>query len=323
MDEKCDNSRKFDKLFKVSDSKINRASWKSSLSDVRKYLQNPKCKGKHLQLDCEKDEITNEEVAEIFRPIGLSYSSNSNNFKSEDEKNQIQLPIKRTILIRHSLDNHFSMPSCDKSDNEITNLNVEKERESEQRYQATSKSGLAFEDGSINKQFGDTDFNQLSHPTNFWEGPNNVNKRQLNNEFENHPPLFKHSNVNSRHQSIENSSFRTGTEELEIRYEKRYGFKNGQSPSTDNPQLFVNETIKKSLGARRNVKSKFVLPIQEAPAKKFCSGYSAENTYTSNRNSNSDIFGPNDDLLKGIDPKMVTLIQNEIMHKFTPVGRLQ
>lgn len=97
-------------------------------------------------------------------------------------------------------------------------------------------------------------------------------------------------------------SFTTATEELH----RQNLLKNGQN--ANQTPLFSYGKSTKTLGTRRSVHSKFV-PI--APVKTMDYAQSTENC-----TSDSDI----DPRLKNIEPKMIELIQNEIMHQSAAVG---
>lgn len=102
------------------------------------------------------------------------------------------------------------------------------------------------------------------------------------------------------------SGFRTAREEFVLQTMK----KNDPSSSSNNT-LFNYGAMKKSLGARRNVRSGFVPPVRQE-----------ENgsTRCTPPNSNEvEQTEPVDERLANIDPKMVALITNEIMHKFKPI----
>ncbi|XP_055858488.1 fidgetin-like protein 1 isoform X2 [Episyrphus balteatus] len=103
------------------------------------------------------------------------------------------------------------------------------------------------------------------------------------------------------------SGFRTAREEFIIQNMK----KNGDDCSTSSSNnLFNYGASKKSLGARRNVRSGFVPPVrQEDGSSRFTPPDSIDASPTE----------PLDERLRNIDPKMVELITNEIMHKYKPI----
>ncbi|XP_055920287.1 fidgetin-like protein 1 [Eupeodes corollae] len=104
--------------------------------------------------------------------------------------------------------------------------------------------------------------------------------------------------------------FRTAREEYIIQSMKKNGDSSSSSTSSSN-NLFNYGASKKSLGARRNVRSGFVPPVRqednESPRSTPPDGVDAANTE------------PTDERLRNIDPKMIELISNEIMHKFKPI----
>ncbi|XP_059167136.1 fidgetin-like protein 1 isoform X2 [Physella acuta] len=71
--------------------------------------------------------------------------------------------------------------------------------------------------------------------------------------------------------------------------------------------------VKKSLGTRRGPTSKFIPPIlnRDSDEQGSCFGQSAKQTRDSDQTNSGDEFV--DEKLKGIDPKMIELIKNEIM----------
>lgn len=126
------------------------------------------------------------------------------------------------------------------------------------------------------------------------------------------------------------SDFRTGLEELEIRYDKRYGHggNSDTSASATNRQeqpLISYGGSKKSLGARRTVQGKFVPPIQQngqhngKPSIRHEHTNGTNGTH-SNSPSSSQELDEIDPSLKNIEPRLIELIRSEIMHKPTEMG---
>lgn len=114
-------------------------------------------------------------------------------------------------------------------------------------------------------------------------------------------------------ESIVGNSFRTAKDELQIQNVKKYGTAN---PSGKTP-LFAYGGGKKSLGGRRTVGSKFVCPIRNdeednKPRQQPIAEQAASN-------SSQEEVEEVDERLRNIDPKMVELIRNEIMDRFSPV----
>lgn len=97
--------------------------------------------------------------------------------------------------------------------------------------------------------------------------------------------------------------FKTGLDELEIQYAKKFGNGNGTHQS--------NGTGRKTLGGRRTVGSPFVPPIVQQQ----------HHQYQSKQiegDADVDMYD-NNDRLKHIDPKMIELIRSEIMNRFASV----
>ncbi|XP_055858489.1 fidgetin-like protein 1 isoform X3 [Episyrphus balteatus] len=104
------------------------------------------------------------------------------------------------------------------------------------------------------------------------------------------------------------SGFRTAREEFIIQNMK----KNGDDCSTSSSNnLFNYGASKKSLGARRNVRSGFVPPVRQED--------SGSSRFTPPDSIDASPTEPLDERLRNIDPKMVELITNEIMHKYKPI----
>ncbi|XP_055858490.1 fidgetin-like protein 1 isoform X4 [Episyrphus balteatus] len=93
---------------------------------------------------------------------------------------------------------------------------------------------------------------------------------------------------------------------------KAFQKKNGDDCSTSSSNnLFNYGASKKSLGARRNVRSGFVPPVRQED--------SGSSRFTPPDSIDASPTEPLDERLRNIDPKMVELITNEIMHKYKPI----
>lgn len=127
--------------------------------------------------------------------------------------------------------------------------------------------------------------------------------------------------------------FRTGLEELEIRYNKKFGsfgdgghqFQQQPPPPSMQPQQPTFPTYgatKKSLGGRRNINSKFVPPIAAVVSTPTTTIMARYDQASSDLPTNDSSLDPllNDERLKHIDPKMIEMIRSEIMHKQTHIG---
>ncbi|EDS39646.1 fidgetin [Culex quinquefasciatus] len=111
------------------------------------------------------------------------------------------------------------------------------------------------------------------------------------------------------------SSFRTAKDELQIQNVKKYGTAN---PAGKTP-LFAYGS-KKSLGGRRTLGSKFVCPIRndDEENKPPSRQQHGDNLSVASGSSQEELEEV-DERLRNIDPKMVELIRNEIMDRFSPV----
>ncbi|XP_045212612.2 fidgetin-like protein 1 [Mercenaria mercenaria] len=116
--------------------------------------------------------------------------------------------------------------------------------------------------------------------------------------------------------------FRTAKQQMDIDNQKKYGG-GGQNRGPVNTSSYG--TGKKSLGTRRGLNSKFVPPVMNREDDDF--GNQATNTITravlktggSDGGGGAGIEGLDDEKLKGIEPKMVELIMNEIMDNGPPM----
>lgn len=112
--------------------------------------------------------------------------------------------------------------------------------------------------------------------------------------------------------------FKSATEELAIQYNKKHG---GAGFSNQNDNFSYNTHpdggLKRSLGGRRPVNSKFVPPFAHHSGN---NSTSSSDNYESGRSNlgNIDMTHPR---LKNVDPKMIETISNEIMDKCDRVGK--
>uniref|UniRef100_A0A1Q3F4J7 Putative aaa+-type atpase n=1 Tax=Culex tarsalis TaxID=7177 RepID=A0A1Q3F4J7_CULTA len=109
------------------------------------------------------------------------------------------------------------------------------------------------------------------------------------------------------------TGFRTAKDELQIQNVKKYGTAN---PPGGKTPLFAYGG-KKSLGGRRTLGSKFVCPIRndDEENKPPSRQQTADHQAAEDGSSQEEV----DERLRHIDPKMVELIRNEIMDRFSPV----
>ncbi|KAL1380119.1 hypothetical protein pipiens_003629 [Culex pipiens pipiens] len=122
-------------------------------------------------------------------------------------------------------------------------------------------------------------------------------------------------NEPSKESSAAATSFRTAKDELQIQNVKKYGTAN---PAGKTP-LFAYGS-KKSLGGRRTLGSKFVCPIRndDEENKPPSRQQNGDNQCAASGSSQEELEEV-DERLRNIDPKMVELIRNEIMDRFSPV----
>lgn len=107
------------------------------------------------------------------------------------------------------------------------------------------------------------------------------------------------------------NTFITAREELH----RQNMIKNGQNANQPSSDISLSSygTSTKTLGYRRSVNSKFVPPVA-----------SPMNSETIGKSTNERICtNETDDKLKNIEPKMIELIQNEIMDRTAKVGKLK
>lgn len=182
-----------------------------------------------------------------------------------------------------------------------------------------------------------TNGSHARHPSNDVQAINN--KRKLQSEYvaQDQPHSFKYFNPDASRSIINQrainqppvmpaNDFRTGAEELRIRYEKKYGNPTSNGHQDHQPQqltLMSYGVSKKSLGSRRNVSSKFVPPVPAVVAAAI--PITAARHEHVNRDSNESSGSSQDPLsdderLRCIDPKMIEVIRNEIMHTFSKIG---
>ncbi|KAL4239526.1 Fidgetin-like protein 1 [Mactra antiquata] len=118
--------------------------------------------------------------------------------------------------------------------------------------------------------------------------------------------------------------FRTAKQQLDIDNQRKYG---GGSSNSGNVNTAAYGTGKKSLGTRRGLNSKFVPPVMNRDDEEI--GNHAANTITRavlktggngrQTSGNIEMEGLDDEKLKGIEPKMIELIMNEIMDNGPPM----
>lgn len=112
--------------------------------------------------------------------------------------------------------------------------------------------------------------------------------------------------------------FKSASEELAIQYNKKHSGA-GASNQSDNFSYNTHPDggLKRSLGGRRTVNSKFVPPFAHHSGD---NSTSSSDAYESDR-SNMGRIDMTHSRLKNVDPKMIETISNEIMDKCDRVGR--
>lgn len=133
-------------------------------------------------------------------------------------------------------------------------------------------------------------------------------------EVDKRPHLLPSNDVESQ----KKVDFMTGQELLQQQYQNKHGNVNKNQNNHTGPQN--NGAMRRTLGGRRTVNSKFVPPVQDdTNQNQLASNSSGNGGYSS---STDQVFDENSfPRLKNIDPKMIEQIKNEIMSNFSPVGR--
>lgn len=279
---------KFDELLSELKIDVNESDWRCRLDDstVEAIMPRNQCKGKYL--DCVNDEIAEKHIASLFDPI-----------PSESNGNRIPQNANRGVSVTTINQND---KDGDGNEEVITfNLNFNRRQKAEIRSnkfgfnEATSTSAVH------NKIYVENENRTL----NAWPNRENLanTKRKCDEDYNignRKQPVWTQNNANDECVPAKAPPmFKTGLDELAIQYEKRYGNSTNQS----------NGTGRKTLGGRRTVGSPFVCPVsREQPERKDDEANMAVD------------MADNNDRLKHIDPKMIELIQSEIMDRFAPIG---
>lgn len=161
-------------------------------------------------------------------------------------------------------------------------------------------------------------------------GNQNQNKRKYQNEYNqrefNSKEIQQISStwqpVLDQHQQDKRPTyeraFKTGLEELETRFEKKYGNDSPTMMSSsvttcayrNPPSYSFGGPVKKTLGGRRTVQSAYVPPFTQA-------NRPPDSSYDSILPGNENV----DERLRHIDPKIIELIRNEIMEKHPQISK--
>lgn len=276
---------KFDKMLAEWKIDVNETDWRCTLDDstIEAIMPRMQCKGKYL--DCVNDEITEQHIALLFDPI-----------EPESNGNKMPQNANRGVSVT-------SINQTDKDDdgNEevITfNLNFNRRRNAENR-----SNKFEFNEATASALHNKSYVGNENKPQNAWanrQGSSN-SKRKCDEDYTNgnrKQPGWARTTADNECAPVRAlPMFKTGLDELEIQYEKRYGNSTNQS----------NGTGRKTLGGRRTVSSSFVPPFSREHPKR--------------KDDDADVdMADIDDRLKHIDPKMIQLIRSEIMDRFAPIG---
>lgn len=115
--------------------------------------------------------------------------------------------------------------------------------------------------------------------------------------------------------------YMTGHQMLQQQYQNKYGNANVNQNNNTGPQN--NGAMRRTLGGRRTVNSKFVLPVQNDTNQNSAPNSASNSSRNDGCSSSADpVLDENlNPRLKNVDPKMIEQIKNEIMSNFSPVGR--
>lgn len=306
-----ENSTGFDQFLTELGINIGSSDWKCTMKEFDKYDVSRK------DSKCECKEITDNSIAELFQASDISDTHTTEQIISLNPTVTIPTRISQEkIEMNDGASN--DIVTFDLQFKRIRNLTEQNSAISSKNRFCQSEPSTSKDATAQNKPNISQALNLRSHSppneassaktiANPWiNRPFSNNKRKFEpNCDENERPAWQNSNrsYSLKDETVSELTFKTGFEELQSRYDKKYG--NGGSPSNSN-QSYV--APKKSLGGRRTVQSKFVPPFAQQQQKQ------CENI------NNGDQFDDNiDDRLKHIEPKMVELIRNEIMNRFSPV----
>lgn len=277
-------------------------------NDFEKYLQRP-CGGEFL--DCNTDKISKDEIDALFKTDSNTGLTNKRPFSDTTTTNEHSA---KKFVFRHTNAGTINRTPSPAS----TELNRPKNNDNDGLFDSFHSNQSI---PSTNK-VGRREFEKCVQVT-----ADIKEQRDIREKF--HSPVLAQQNVQQNNQqnfqpssngqslpaSKTNESkytFITAREELQ----RQNLVKNGQNPQQPSTKpLFAYGKSTKTLGTRRSVNSKFVPPITPV------SSSTNAQTYDHNEspvNGGSDI----DEKLKNIEPKMIELIQNEIMHQPSAVGKL-
>lgn len=273
---------KFDRM--LCDLAIGASDWKCTLDEST--LTHSQMKGKYLE--GANDDITEEEIAMLF------------------DKNEFSARCTKMDLSNNS----SSAPTInqyknDDDDEALTfNLNSSPRKNLESRYGETKNfpHNAASTSASLNKQNVENGYQSVSSWQNRQNFANNKRKCDANDNTNKwkQSNLLRNINLNDeRERAKPPPIFKTAQDELEIRYEKKYG---------SNSSNQANGTARKTLGGRRTITSPFISPFVQ------------QHDNPTENDTDVDTYD-NNDKLKHIDPKLIEMIRSEIMNRFEPIGR--
>lgn len=304
----------FERLSKDLGLKFDPLRWKPSIK-LEKLSTANECNG-----NCQADAVSDKDIAAAFNVASNNKSKETSTSAFTHTTNN---PKKATDTVQ---------PYGTNSTNDVIkfDLNFKKSRklnEPQTSYANTTNTPYYMQTGPSTST-GSTTTNQLPNfhkktystdnvsrvqPTSSWASsyrPTYGNKRKFpgdDNEDNYSSPYQPYGNKppQSDEKNKTNFDFKTGQEELETQYDKKYGLGTAAGPGA-----------KKSLGGRRTIQSKFVSPLTERVDELLAS---LRNTSSVLSSSTTTSGVTQDDRLKNIEPKMIERIRNEIMDTFAPV----
>ncbi|KAJ6633013.1 Fidgetin-like protein 1, partial [Pseudolycoriella hygida] len=283
---------------------------------------------KRLQLSCRREDsmqsITKEDIDELFNTNVQTVHSTKRS--SSDDSSSKQEPVKKFVFRKVNNGSVERTPSTKIATEMVQRKNNAGLFDSFHSNQTSSKRELVERKGFQNLTIDKSNAPEpplQQHKTSSFRIPGTVpfNRQQpiernpmgeqsVKPSSSNGQPLFAFDRTNRSNSvglSRNKPSFITAREELQ----RQNLIKNGQNPNqSSNTPIFNYGKSTKTLGIRSNVNYKFVPPISTTSN----SVIAQPNQMTFN-DGDSDI----DPRLKNIEPKMIELIQNEIMHQAASV----
>ncbi|XP_041363385.1 fidgetin-like protein 1 [Gigantopelta aegis] len=240
-----------------------------------------------LNMACVTEMITNQE--KDSRQSLPPENEDDSVFKNENAKHVKTLD--GTDIKKNSSNHNLNKVSGDNSSNMFL----------PQRIQGGDISGNVFshEDAKRRSLFSNTGSSSGQGHGNF--GSCSAEQRVFNRPVE--------AQISKRHCDTDDpsniaSAFKTAKEQLVLEQNKKYGNARGQVSNS------LHGSLKKSLGTRRGPVGKFVPPSSSREDE---DDVSRSGSYGAGGSKTGKEEEPVDERLKGIDPKMVDLINNEIM----------